>query len=385
MGNRIRLGEIARHVVLLGVGLLIGALCSELLARGYARLGGEMGRSLADRDPMAVLYEPYGTYGYRQKPNRFQRFENGTRSNWNELGYRGPVVERAIPAGTFRVVLLGESTTEGWGVDDHETIDAHMRELLRERYPGVRSEVVNLALGGYDSYQIYERMKGDGVNFSPDVVIINSGVNDVRNAQFSDLANPDPRTLIWEENMRRMREEAAQGGPGLWTRVLHYSYAARLPGFYRENLNFKAVTARTRELTPHPDAVDYFEMNIRRTAELVSGVHADLILSTPPSSLRTRYAPSDFSERGYWVVDAATTQDYRDLLAARLAKIASDLTERGRPVAHVAAQLPPEDLIDDCHLTSSGNRAVARAFVAALVPHIARRFPSAVAAGAPTR
>src|SRR5262249_33933360 len=161
-----------------------------------------------------------------------------------------------------------------------------------------------------------------------------------------DLKIPDPRTLIHQGNMERMREEAERG-PRLWTYVLHYSYAARLPGFYLENLDRRDTDQRTRVLRPNPDAVDYFETNIRPTADLVTGVGAELILATPPSSLTTRYAPSDFSDRGYWVVDASTTQQYRDQLAARLAKIAADLTAVGWPVAYVAPKLPPELFLDD--------------------------------------
>ena len=53
-----------------------------------------------------------------------------------------------------------------------------------------RFEVVNLALGGYDAYQLFERMRTDGVHFAPDLLIINSGINDVRNALFAGLEIP---------------------------------------------------------------------------------------------------------------------------------------------------------------------------------------------------
>jgi len=172
-----------------------------------------------------------------------------------------------------RTILLGGSTTHGFGVANDQTIDTHMREILAERFPGIRSEVVNLALGGYDSYQVFERMRSDGVGLAPDVVIVNSGINDVRNAQFSDLRIPDPRTLIWEGNMQRMREEAERGGPTLWARVLHHSYAARLPGLYLENLTRKETIATARRIGPievdhgetgckTPDAASYINKTV---------------------------------------------------------------------------------------------------------------------------
>lgn len=380
-----QLRETAQRMALLAIGLLVGALAAEILARTYAAVGDDVGRRLAARDPLAVLYEPHGSYGYRQKPNRSQHYENGTQANWNAMGYRGPPVERSKPAGTFRVILLGGSTTHGFGVDDDETIDAYMRELLHTRYLGIRFEVVNLSLGGYDSYQVYERMRSDGVALSPDVVIVNSGINDVRNAQYPDLEIPDPRTLIWEGNMQRMREDAARGGPSPRTWVLHHSYAARLPGFYLENLNRRESIAAARLVTTYPDALDYFETNVRRTAELAAQIGAGLILATPASSLLTRYESDDFSDRGYWIVDAVTTQDYRNRLAARLRRIAADTATSPWPVTHLSPELPPELFLDDCHLTPAGNRAVAREFAEALVPHLARTFPGAPtdAAGGP--
>ena len=58
----------------------------------------------------------------------------------NALAYRGP--ECPSP-GTVRIILLGGSTTYGYGVNDDQTIDAYMRSLLPEHYPGRHFEVVN--------------------------------------------------------------------------------------------------------------------------------------------------------------------------------------------------------------------------------------------------
>ena len=66
-----------------------------------------------------------------------------------------------------------------------------MRDLLRTEYPGIRFDVVNLALDGYDSYQLLERLKSDGLGLSPDLVIVNSGINDVRNARFRFVNNKE--------------------------------------------------------------------------------------------------------------------------------------------------------------------------------------------------
>ncbi|HEB53493.1 MAG TPA: hypothetical protein ENI87_09590, partial [bacterium] len=57
---------------------------------------------------------------FRHKPNldvSIGRFRLRT----NSLGLRGPDVAVPKPPGTFRIVMLGDSVTFGWGVDDEVT------------------------------------------------------------------------------------------------------------------------------------------------------------------------------------------------------------------------------------------------------------------------
>ena len=148
-----RRGQWVKGAVAVVVGVALGLVLAEMLARGYAWSGSETGRRLASRDPLGAVYEPYGHFGYRQKPGKSEGYPNGARAYWNSMGYRGPLVSLDKPAGTYRIILLGGSTTVGYGVNDDETIDDHVRQLQAGRGSGTCFEVVNLALGGYDSYQ----------------------------------------------------------------------------------------------------------------------------------------------------------------------------------------------------------------------------------------
>jgi len=74
---------------------------------------------------------------------------------WNEVlatnaeGYRGAEWPTAAPAvGELRVLLLGDSTTVGFGVSEDETIAARLEELLRERTGG-EVRVLNGGVAGY--------------------------------------------------------------------------------------------------------------------------------------------------------------------------------------------------------------------------------------------
>jgi lysophospholipase L1-like esterase len=361
-----------QYWLMLGFSLFLGFGIAEGIVRVFAAVGGELGHRLAGYDisPASMPIEAYGEHGFRQKQNRSFHYKNGTTAHSNSRGYRGPLVELAKPSETYRVLLLGGSATHGFGVNDEETIDAHLRRILSEQYSGVQFEVVNLAYDGYDSYQLLLRLQSDGIRFNPDMIIINSGINDVRNARIPDLRLHDPRTNDWREVLQLLREES-KSGVNLYRLAKRHSYLIRLPAFllmtYEEQ---KTVKSRRAPITPNPQAIEIFEAHIREISHIASETRATLILSAAASSLESLYEPTDTSILSYWIVDAATTQQYRLALANRMQKVVAELKSAGAPAAYVSHQLAPAMFFDDCHLTSEGNRAVAMNFARIAAPFI---------------
>jgi lysophospholipase L1-like esterase len=340
--------------------------------RAFALVGGARGHEIAAWDPLAVKVEPHGRFGYRQRPGAVYPYANGTRATTNAEGWRGPTVAIPKPSGVVRVILLGGSTTHGWGVNDNETIDAYLRADLSKRLPDRRVEVVNLALDGYDAYQDWQRWETDGIRLQPDAVVINSGINDVRNARFQRLGDPDPRTLIWEADMKRLRETAARGHALPWTLAKHYSYLLRLPGLLRQRV---AGPVRGPSARDHVyfEAADNFELNVRRVVASAQRLGIPVVLSTPPSVLTKSGGPVEMVPRSYWIVNAEVTQAYRDSLSTRLERIARTSTTEREPVVHVVPEVPPGDFADDCHLTPAGNRAMAGELGRVLAPLLVAR------------
>jgi lysophospholipase L1-like esterase len=375
-----------------GIGIFVGAALAEGAVRLLAAVNHQFGDGLRGFDPMAVEIEPHGEFGYRQRPNSVLHYFNGTTASANALGYRGPLVPITPAPGTVRILLFGGSTTHGYAVSDDQTIDAYMRAILRERYPTQHFDVVNLALDGYDTHQHLERLRSDGLRMHPTIVIMNDGINDVRNAWFPHLTDPDPRTLLWGDVLNRLRAEHARGRPTVWTLIKHYSYLARMPGYIRDQLRRRAELRAHRVTTspgsaplsapvasadsvhgkdgpPYPDAAELFEKNVRRIVSLSLANGAAVLLSTPPSSLRS-YAPTATSAQTYWVWNAKITQDYRDSLAARLKRVEADEQREHHPVRYVAPSVPLPFFLDDCHLKPDGNRVVAETFVDAIAPFL---------------
>lgn len=354
-------------LILITIGIVFGGAFAEVTTRVYANSSDNWVAKKLRSDPFAVMVEAHGELGYRPKPNRTLKYKNGTAANTNSLGFRGPEVSLEKRPGIVRIVLLGGSTTHGWGVNDNQTIDRYMRDELASRYPHRSFEVINLAYDGYDAYQLFERLRTDGLRYDPDFVIVHTGVNDVRNARYPDLKDRDPRTMLWISEVNRSREEQKHGGPSIWTRIKHYVYLARVPATTRAAAQSRSQQEVEAVVSPHRDALDYFEKNLERMIELTRGSSTVVLLSSEPSSLLTKYQPSDVSTISYWIRDAATTQKYRDSLDARLQHVVDDASARGDRVARVPYQkLAPTLFLDDAHLTPQGNQRLANVFVAAL-------------------
>lgn len=356
------------QVVVLAL-VVVGALLfgvTEGALRVAAALNPALAKTMRRYDPLAVQIVPIGRLGYRQRAGTTLTYGNGAKAHANSLGYRGPEVSLGKPAGTVRIILFGGSTTHGWGVDDTATIDAYLRERLARDHPGRRFEVLNLALDGFDSNAIVERLRAEGVKFQPDFIIVNTGINDVRNVRIPNLQDPDERTLIWESVLRRLRAEQATGGPSLWSRAKHTLMIARLPSILGDaTTNRRTESARPTEKV-NPEGIQIFTRNLHRVAALADSAGAILLLSTPPSSLRTKYKPDAVSTISYWVVNAETTQQVRDTLAARLRGVADSMRLAGGRVGHVPHSLSDDLFFDDCHLTSRGNRQMAEDFASAI-------------------
>jgi lysophospholipase L1-like esterase len=113
------------------------------------------------------------------RPNR-SAFLMGVEVSTNSHGLRDREYQEAKPAGTYRIVMAGDSTTLGWGVPFDETIPKILeRELNRTGIPGYQhSEVLNAGVGNYDTVQEVEHYKTLDVRFHPDLVVLNYFIND---------------------------------------------------------------------------------------------------------------------------------------------------------------------------------------------------------------
>lgn len=98
----------------------------------------------------------------------------------NSQGLRDREYSLEKPAGVYRILLLGDSTTLGWGDPLNETTPKILEQTLNaERVPGVeRFEAINAGVGNYDTVQEVTYYETRGRTFHPDLVILVYFIND---------------------------------------------------------------------------------------------------------------------------------------------------------------------------------------------------------------
>ena len=96
----------------------------------------------------------------------------------NSLGFRGPDFEPRKPAGTFRIIALGESSTFGFHNTDTGTYPYLLEQLFRDDASLYRVEVINAGFPYYNSSSILNLLTNELGNYDPDLLTLYNGYND---------------------------------------------------------------------------------------------------------------------------------------------------------------------------------------------------------------
>ena len=101
--------------------------------------------------------------------------------NINSLGFRGEEFSPEKPDNVYRIFMLGGSTMFGHGAtSDQTTIPGYVQEFFQKYDMEFKIEIINGGIQGADSYTETKIIENKLINFSPDMVIIYDGWNDLR-------------------------------------------------------------------------------------------------------------------------------------------------------------------------------------------------------------
>lgn len=116
---------------------------------------------------------------FAHRPNS-HAFLMGSDVQINSQGLRDNEYPLTKPSGVYRILLLGDSTTFGWGDPLQDTAAKILeRKLNAEHVPGIeRFEAINAGVGNYDTVQEVTYYETRGRAFHPDLVILVYFIND---------------------------------------------------------------------------------------------------------------------------------------------------------------------------------------------------------------
>jgi lysophospholipase L1-like esterase len=166
------------------IGLTLSLLCAEVTLRVFelAPVGGLSTVNQHDFDHIPGLFMPSQRLidrGVRELPYRV---------SIDSLGYRGSAeLSRNKPAEETRIILLGDSFTFGYLVDDPETLPAQLEFRLQSRC-ATSVRVINAGVGG-TSIETAAAMAERALPLGPDIAVLTFTENDV-----TDLAAP-----MWDQ------------------------------------------------------------------------------------------------------------------------------------------------------------------------------------------
>lgn len=148
------------------------------------------------------IKDPYVPY----KPRPFSRAVGRSFANeyafdyrYNSMGFRDVEHDFEKPPGVFRILGLGDSFTEGAGVDFSSTYLYRLEEMLNRRegnHP--RVEIIKAGIGGYSAEPERLLLQYYGVKFHPDLILVGILTNDAWDALagLNDKAATDDGYLL---------------------------------------------------------------------------------------------------------------------------------------------------------------------------------------------
>ena len=159
------------------LGLILLLLLSTATGLALAELGFRLIlRAPKDREHHHMVADP--VFHHRLRPS-FTKRVRGVEFSTNSLGLRDREFPVQKPAGVFRILMLGDSFTEGAGLRLEDTVAKRLETLLNQGPCQGRSEVINAGMGSYSPILEYLLLKHVGLGLNPDLIMLNFDMTDV--------------------------------------------------------------------------------------------------------------------------------------------------------------------------------------------------------------
>jgi len=170
------------------IALLLGSLLvTLLLGEGLLRL------TMGDHVVMFPRFHDradYGTFVLRRMTPNTHFTHSSVDGSWtftiNAEGFRDTEdYTKDKPPGVFRVLVLGDSHTQGYEVDQEQTFaEVLERRLIRA---GLDAQAMNTGVSGFSTAEELAFLEDEGVEYAPDAIVLGFFANDFDDNIKADL------------------------------------------------------------------------------------------------------------------------------------------------------------------------------------------------------
>jgi len=128
---------------------------------------------------------------------RFIPNQHTSTININNFGFRGPDISFEKPENTYRIFVLGSSTTYGAGSShDSNTISGFLQQYLDEENLPIKIEVINAGKSSFFSLWETQLIKTKLLGFNPDLFIVYDGWGDIDSSMEFHLGKTYETSLV---------------------------------------------------------------------------------------------------------------------------------------------------------------------------------------------
>jgi lysophospholipase L1-like esterase len=226
-----------KHARWVEIGLACGVIVVSLLALDRIVAWFDLGYAAARGRP--------------SEDRRLTRAEFDVRVVTNRLGFREPRLPEPKAPGERRIVVLGDSFTQGYGVAEEQAYPRVLERLLDGVDPAHRVSVVNLGVPGTSPRDYLGHLEDPGLAYAPDLVLVGVMGNDVQDVWFQHRFG----VRFAAEVLRDVQRDLTDDRP-LWRRLPERALPALYPLVWtqlaalRPSLTASAGTAHAAATNP---------------------------------------------------------------------------------------------------------------------------------------
>lgn len=247
------------YLLLINVGLLI-LMLALIEVSSRTLLNEKESKALFNDQDLRVRGRPFVEHhpsrGFSLKPN----FKNNLYSI-DKYGFRS-VKSPKYPTNSYTILALGESTTFGWGVADHETYPYILTQSLQQTM--LKPQVINGGIPSYTSAQVLAYLSEilDNNVIQPNMILVNILWNDI---WYSTIENWHKDLLIYQK-------------PPSW--LVYLTQHSRF--FNTLIMGFSYNSHKEKVDLFNKKALDYYAENIKAIIEKCQKENIPLVFVQPP-------------------------------------------------------------------------------------------------------